>query len=184
MVRFDREELAWAAGLFDGEGCTYAKYHDNGRVVATVALVQTDPRPLRRFREVIGFGNFNGPYQPKNPKHSPLYDYRAVSFEHSQAVIAMLWHWLSEPKREQATKVFMDVKAYHARQQAQRDNPTCRRGHPLEGPGANVYHRMHKGTLIRHCNQCKIELREAAATRKNEEAQMLRRILEQPWTQR
>jgi hypothetical protein len=156
MVRFDREELAWAAGFFDGEGSTYLKVYATGRVEIRMAVAQTDPRPLVRFRNAVGIGSVNGPYERQNKTHKPNYEYRPDTFEHMQAVIAMLWHWLSEPKREQATTAFMAAKAYHERQRTQRDNPVCKRGHPMAGPEADVdQYTRSNGTPARRCRKCK-----------------------------
>ncbi|MFA7101176.1 MAG: LAGLIDADG family homing endonuclease [Bacilli bacterium] len=53
--------LAWAAGLFEGEGCFYASYHekrkDGTRIFHTLASVaQNDIGLLEQFRNVVGFG--------------------------------------------------------------------------------------------------------------------------------
>ena len=102
----DREELAWAAGFFDGEGNIRArvdKYHN----AFVVQIAQTDRRPLERFQAAVGgIGVIYGPYAPSSrktkPHHNLAYAYHTNRFEHTQAVAAMLWSFLSPPKREQA----------------------------------------------------------------------------------
>lgn len=94
-------ELAWAAGFFDGEGTVMWR----GRKRAELSLVvgQSDIRPLRRFQAAVGgLGTVRGPYFQKNPKHKPYWVFGVGSHKNTQAVVAMLWNWLSEPKREQA----------------------------------------------------------------------------------
>ena len=114
----DREELAWAAGFFDGEGCF--SYTDRGRHgVATIG--QTDMRPLERLRQAVLVGKIYGPYDKKHPgrvSKRPQWNYRAHRREHVQAIAAMLWFKLGPVKRRQA----LDVLARYSNR--------CRRGHP------------------------------------------------------
>jgi hypothetical protein len=113
----DREELAWAAGFFDGEGCF--SYSERARYgVATIG--QTDIRALERFRGAVGLGNIYGPYDYRYPgrmSKRPWWNYRAHRREHVQAIVAMLWFKLGPIKREQARAV---LRHYRNR---------CRRGH-------------------------------------------------------
>lgn len=68
MTRRSDEWLAWAAGLYDGEGCAYLRGHrtHDGYVIGEVALTQSGcgepPEVLRRLAQVIGVGHINGPY--------------------------------------------------------------------------------------------------------------------------
>lgn len=56
-----REELAWAAGFFDGEGCVTSSEAGSRRPM--MFITQYDPRLLRRFRQAVGFGKVYGPYR-------------------------------------------------------------------------------------------------------------------------
>ena len=107
----DKLELAWAAGFFDGEG--YARLRTtqrpNGKYRhAVLAVAQIDIRPLERFQNaVLGLGKINGPYGPypsQTKNSSPQYRWETAKFEHVQAVVALLWNFLSEPKKEQILK--------------------------------------------------------------------------------
>ena len=119
-LQINREELAWAAGFFDGEGWTGLR----GRALGMV-LPQTDPRPLQRFQvAVLGLGTIDGPWQPRNPKWKPKWTWRIQRFETVQAVAAMLWAFLSEPKREQARRALM---GYAVRPHI--GTPICKHGH-------------------------------------------------------
>lgn len=55
----NREELAWAAGFFDGEGCF--SYSKSGQYVC-VSIGQTVREPLERFKLAVGLGVIYGPY--------------------------------------------------------------------------------------------------------------------------
>ena len=120
----DREELAWAAGFFDGEGCF--SWATKGRFGCAV-IAQTDRAALDRFQAAVAsIGKTYGPYAQRqrdgwNRKHR--WSYRVHRREEVQAVAALLWFKLGAIRRAQATKILLD----HPR--------TCRRGHDLM-PGA------------------------------------------------
>jgi hypothetical protein len=56
-IRTREEEIAWAAGLFEGEGTITIS---NERLV--VRLVNTDEAIVRRLAEIVPFGTIYGPY--------------------------------------------------------------------------------------------------------------------------
>ena len=102
-----KEDLAWAAGLFDGEGSVgFYKYPGHGGSQFKLNITQYHPEVLIRFhRAVGGIGKVVGPRIGHNGKDR--WDFRATSFQNVQAVIAMIWPWLSSPKRNQYTKAFL-----------------------------------------------------------------------------
>jgi hypothetical protein len=102
ILLVDFYELAWAAGFFDGEGSVY--YRGRKRQELCLAVSQSDRRPLDRFCSAVGIGAVRGPYKAKYSNAKPYYVYSIGSHVPVQAVVAMLWRWLSEPKREQATQ--------------------------------------------------------------------------------
>ena len=92
-------ELAWAAGFFDGEGCTY--WVKAGGIVIGVAQVGTEkPEVLIRFQAAVGgIGKIYGPY--KNTKGNPKWTFNASSRD-AQAILTKLWPYLGSVKRAQA----------------------------------------------------------------------------------
>src|SRR4051812_10898075 len=65
-------EIAWAAGLFEGEGCL--RVNDTyGAKRPRAELVSTDEDVVRRFHAIVGVGNVHGPYPSRNPErgHKP-----------------------------------------------------------------------------------------------------------------
>jgi hypothetical protein len=99
------EELAWAAGFFDGEGTV--GWGAAGKCLF-MSISQKDVRPLERFRDAVGVGKV----QARIDK-SGCQRYEAYSFEQIQAVIAMLWKYLSGPKREQAVTALRAADHFH-----------------------------------------------------------------------
>lgn len=99
-------ELAWAAGFFDGEGSAFCKVKPprpetpGGFASLGVSMKQVRREPLDRFVAAVGVGNVRGPYQVKNPNGQPIFEW-GVSGAPADLVLAGLWPFLSDPKREQ-----------------------------------------------------------------------------------
>lgn len=113
-THLDLDEIKWAAGFFDGEGCTsVSKRNTHGRPYKypTISLAQAEPIVLERFNAAVGnLTNMIGPYSNANGTKLLWLHYH--SYEKAQAVIAMLWNYLSLPKKLQATRVFKECKAW------------------------------------------------------------------------
>lgn len=56
-----KSELAWVAGLLEGEGCFRLKKGGTKRAVC-ITCHMTDPDVLRTLRRRVGVGHFGGPY--------------------------------------------------------------------------------------------------------------------------
>jgi len=169
-VVLNREELAWAAGFFDGEGSivllTPSKVRP-ARLAKTLRLTITqaaDPFVLHRFdRATGGFGLIYGPI-PRG-EHKPQWTYNLHRFEHVQAVIAAMWHWLSPTKREQAraTLVTWLGQNHHA---GPLRRTHCPRGHELTVQNSYVI----RGTGCRRCRICHNAYQRAYKQRRRAEA--------------
>lgn len=105
------EELAWAAGFFDGEGCVFlTKPTDRSNLRIRLSISQVDRECLDRFRSaILGLGRVNGPYAVKGRPSTkifskqPQHRYSLDGFEKVQAAVTLLWSWLGSAKRFQAT---------------------------------------------------------------------------------
>ena len=102
--QINREDLAWAAGLFEGEGSfTFAR---RGKYVSIVAeLGMTDEDRVKRFQEVLGIGNTTVHTKPIKTHWKTMYLWKTGSFEGVQAVISMLWPWLGPRRRNRAKEI-------------------------------------------------------------------------------
>jgi hypothetical protein len=106
--------LAWAAGLFDGEGCTATTVSVGrpGTVRIYVSVGQQSgsseivPSVLTRFQQAVGgLGYIGAPYLDQR-SGTFAHKWRAESFVEAQAVIALLWSNLGAVKRWQAAGAF------------------------------------------------------------------------------
>ena len=111
MKKLFREELMWAAGLFEGEGCLGVRLWKGTPSIPTLQLASTDEDVVRRFHAAVGVGNFNGPYQYGTDKDGvakkPYWQWSALGYERAQAVIALLWEGLGVRRRARAKEVLM-----------------------------------------------------------------------------
>lgn len=98
---WNREDLAWAAGLFEGEGCFT---RSNG--VPMCRLGSTDEDVIQKLRTIIGFGAIY-PFTRTNPREGGVpwkdgHEWATTNFEHTQAFIAAVWPWLGERRKARA----------------------------------------------------------------------------------
>lgn len=116
----DTRELAWAAGFFSGDGTIGTARNrrlrpDYRRIMATLpqASAGSVPPALLRFRAaVLGLGTITGPHLRRDGwGRLPQYRWETWDFARTQAVIALLWPWLTEEKRAQARAALLAVRA-------------------------------------------------------------------------
>jgi len=94
-------DVAWAAGIFDGEGSTSTylpKRQKRPRrqiAVSQGGFLDQAPAVLTRFKLVVGVGNVTGPYD------GGLYYWKTTKKDSVDAVGALLWPHLSSEKRQQ-----------------------------------------------------------------------------------
>ena len=153
-VRIDRTELAWAAGLFVGEGDITAssggwEVHLH---VSQSGEVDRAPDLLVRFREAVScMGFVEGPQF--RPGRMPKWRFRASGYEIVQAIVAMLWPWLGSVKKAQARRHLLARRALPVldRRPGNRFgrplNRVCVRGHDY----SDVYVNRHGARCCRPC---------------------------------
>lgn len=116
---FDTHELAWAAGFFSGDG-TFGAYKSRRmggsyrRLAASLPQASADDVPscLLRFRAaVLDIGRIAGPRtREEGWGRLPQYRWETWGFAETQAVIALLWSYLTEEKRTQALSALVAAR--------------------------------------------------------------------------
>lgn len=127
----NREELAWAAGLFDGEGTVRAfkeKRVAGDRWYVRLSVAQGHPAVLERFIAAVGFGKLNGPYRARGRKNV-LWSATVDGHERAQAAVGLLWRWLSPVKRAQARQALSRVHGQTPLRCGVPHKAQCSRGH-------------------------------------------------------
>jgi hypothetical protein len=102
------EEIAWAAGLFEGEGCLTR----NNRVEPVARLNSTDEETPHRFSAVVRVGGVYGPYH-QGGRRKAFWVWVACGWD-ALEVVDLLWPWLGERRRERARELFGSNLAHSA----------------------------------------------------------------------
>jgi len=106
----DDLELVWAAGFYDGEGCTkvnrQSSQYGTTWTSVHIEINQVDRYVLDRFQRAVGVGAVKGPYKKLAPNHRPQFSYRCGAINEVRYVILALWPYLSPVKQEQALDCF------------------------------------------------------------------------------
>lgn len=101
-----REDVIFAAGLFEGEGCFSGAYpykRKSGNVIYSnpeARLTMTDKEVVEKFQKAIGFGKIYY-VKPQKAHWKEAWKWAVGDFEHVQALGAMLWPWLGTRRRTQ-----------------------------------------------------------------------------------
>lgn len=154
-----RESLAWAAGFFDGEGHVGLRTR-RGRSYEQLqlAITQADRQVLDRFAAAVGpsLGKVYGPYDVSryNVRSQPVWRYVSVHHTNVQAIVAMLWEWLSPVKREQARAALTNGLREMRTSAKYRD--ACKYGHPYTPRNTFYYYQSGpNGNKSRACRTCR-----------------------------
>jgi len=116
-MRWKREDLAWAAGLIEGEGCISMQNRKlsgvrGGRPGWHLTVQMTDEDVLRRLASVIGLGRVGGPYVNKGDgkkPYKPIWSWNISSRAHCYAVLTALWPWLGARRREKVREALLSL---------------------------------------------------------------------------
>lgn len=187
------EWVAWAAGLYDGEGSSSLLKHRThaGYRVPELSITQSsaDGRPevLVRFAAIVQAGHIDGPHS-QEPPWDPVYRWKCGAIQDVGRVVSSLWPWLSSPKRIQA-QAMLDL--LDAQPKLPRGNPAwgsnkthCINGHEYASARVRPWVSRGKGIERRVNKQCLVCSREQARARRLEEKRTAaddgRRPLEEP----
>ena len=157
-----REQLAWAAGFFDGEGYVGCA---PSTLQLTLSVGQSgSPALLERVQAALGgLGSIGGPYGPYPTKVSrkPVWRLQLNGYEKVQGAIALLWEWLGPVKRAQAKQALLLAQTFPGKGHYPRPDH-CKRGHPLLGE--NLYINPRGGRRV--CRTCQRDYLNAYRLRK------------------
>ena len=97
-------DIAWAAGVFEGEGCIAVA---KGACYSHMQLVvvMSDEDIITRLHDVLGLGVVRGPFFRKTAAGNdakPLWMWRAGAFQHTQAILGLFWKHLGKRRKERA----------------------------------------------------------------------------------
>ena len=150
-----REELAWAAGFFDGEGCCGIRSKSGNLYVH---ISQNDRKVLDRFKQAVGdVGHVNEFVDNYLNRNGTRFQYQIGSFEGVQAVVVMIWIWLSPIKREQIVKAFNKYYEFRRDKLGLLYGDICKNGHDIKIVGLYTVKNGNKVQKI--CKECHRNIR-------------------------
>ncbi len=143
--------LAWLAGLFEGEGCVYMRtVHGKkmNRIVLQIAM--TDEDVVRRAHAIAGVG-FVVEHSRRTKTGKRVWNWRVTNAEHAAGLAMTLFTYLGERRRKRIEQLLEEWKRApikHGRQKR------CKHGHELVGDNL-VIETNHDGSVRkRRCREC------------------------------
>jgi hypothetical protein len=103
MATEEELEIAWAAGLFEGEGCFYS-----GETDLRAQMGLSDLDVLNRFDEIVGVGVIYGPYQYQYKdgfKRKRRWVWMATA-DDARVVFELLRPWLGKRRLARGREIF------------------------------------------------------------------------------
>jgi hypothetical protein len=137
---WSRENLAWAGGLFEGEGCISQKTWGT----AVMRLQMTDEDTVRRFARIVGVGQLSGPHE-HGVGRKQTWIWSLCKSDYVIAIIAALWPFLGIRRQSKATEV---MKTFGERFGKRRRASHCLYGHEFT-PENTFWSKGH-----RSCREC------------------------------
>jgi hypothetical protein len=106
------ENVAWAAGLFEGEGSIICATKSHG---VQLSLGSTDRDVIDRFVRMTG-GKIYGPYRP-NGKRTPanrkdIFQWKIQDTLRAQVLLREFWPYLGERRRAKAAEAIASHYEY------------------------------------------------------------------------
>jgi hypothetical protein len=143
-------DIAWAAGLFEGEGC-----FSHNKIAPSCVLASVDEDVIRRFAAIVGIGSLRlDARSARGKRGQDIWYWATAGYPSVQYVTALFWPWLHSRRRARISDLLREY-ALRPAQNQRRD--TCSRGHDQTNP-ANVYtHKKPGGRTWRHCKVCASE---------------------------
>ncbi len=116
MAKFyftNQADVAWAAGLFEGEGCL--TWHSVPDTVAgrrfKVSIGSNDKDVLDKFAALFPVGKVRGPYKDGKGRRVS-WQYQCTIAEHVYAVVVALYPWLCSRRKARIEQFLTLFKQY------------------------------------------------------------------------
>lgn len=136
-------DVAWAAGLFEGEGC--ATISTGGQRQPRVSVQMTDEDVVRRFHSIVACGNVRRYHYP--PRRL-AWQWSVQGGADVLHVLGMLYPHLGARRQERAVEVIERAAKIGE------EDGYCKRGHDLSD-ARHLY--LHLKSGKRHCRTCRSE---------------------------
>ena len=100
--------VAWAAGLFEGEGCiSYDQRYPNYR---RLGMNMTDEDVMRRFVEIVDYGRLYGPYISGKSDHKPVWSWAIGKKSEVLRILKMFKPYFGKRRSEKAIEAINKIE--------------------------------------------------------------------------
>lgn len=104
------ENIAWLAGLLEGEGCFSLRYYKKYTYVST-RIVMTDFDVIDKIAEVVKEGTIMGPHSRKNSSNKPWKTWTLNEREPQMKLFEKILPWLGNRRREKVQQCLDILRA-------------------------------------------------------------------------
>lgn len=155
------EQIAWAAGLFEGEG-TVGYQETAGRIRVRFALAMTDEDMVRRFHSIVGVGNVAGPSWHSGST-KPQWRWSATSKADAATVSDLFYPFLGERRRDALERAWHQFATQPEPRRHKSEKTHCPAGHPYSGHNLVVRASQPGSRRCRECERQRSDRKNQAA---------------------
>jgi hypothetical protein len=141
------ENLAWVAGLLEGEGCfsTSKRTKTGGGYQLSITCNMTDEDVLIRLHNILGVGSVRGPYKKGKEHHKPQWCFTIRRMEDAKEVMLAIRPWMLSRRQARIDELLaleearaLSIKKTH-----------CKNGHEYTEENTYMWNN------IRYCKKCR-----------------------------
>ena len=104
-------DVAWAAGLFEGEGCIHLARPTAKRVQPRLEIRMTDQDVLERFCQVVERGSVQSrPYDQAPNSLKRVWKWGVYDCEGARHVLNLIWPHLGKRRKKKAEEVLHAIR--------------------------------------------------------------------------
>ena len=146
-------EIAWAAGLFEGEGNLYLQQTSGrrGPKQPQMSLAMTDRDVVERFREVVGEGTIRIHDDLKHPHFKRQYRWRMCGWKRISDALDLFKPYLGDRRLE---KVREFEEARDEPRKGHQSKERCERGHRMTRANTLIVKQAANNGVHRKCREC------------------------------
>lgn len=100
-----QEELAWAAGLFEGEGSVILGKRGEKILYHRLCITQTDLDVLEKFHQIVDIGNLVGPFKNGGLGTKIVHRWQAYKWKEISDLAIRFYPMLGNRRQEQILRM-------------------------------------------------------------------------------
>lgn len=127
-LKWSREDIAWASGIFEGEGC-FRINKNRDRSTFSMMMSMTDEDVINKFHDIVGVGSVSGPIPGKKEGYKEFWQWRCQKFEDAQALSAAMFPFLLSRRQSKIVECLSTIKEYKKTVRPRGNDIACGYGH-------------------------------------------------------